>query len=158
MELWGFQTGAGMNAPAISFERNGTQYIAAYSGGNLFQGSPRGDSLWLFSLEGQMEETTPGDTMPLTNATGEGQPVVFAEGDPDYSAGETLFQQTCLPCHGEDGLGGHNNAMPLNNMTDIRDVITIVSTGRNNMPTFTGALSPEQIRDISGYVVDRLFE
>ncbi len=158
MQLWEFQTGAGMNAPAISFERDGTQYIAAYSGGNLFQGSPRGDSLWLFSLEGQMQETTPGDTLPLTNAAGEGQQVVFAEGDPDYTAGETLYQQTCLPCHGEDGMGGHNNAMPLNNMTDIRDVITIVSSGRNNMPNFTGALSPEQIRDVGGFVVDRLFE
>jgi len=158
MELWGFQTGAGMNAPAISFERNGTQYIAAYSGGNLFQGSHRGDSLWLFSLEGQMAETTLGDTLPITSAEGAGGQVVFAEGDPDYATGETLFQQTCLPCHGEDGMGGHNNAMPLNNMTDIRDVITIVSTGRNTMPNFTGALSPEQIRDISGYVVDRLFE
>ena len=158
MQLWEFQTGAGMNAPAISFERDGTQYIAAYSGGNLFQGSPRGDSLWLFSLEGQMEETTPGDTLPLTNAAGESQQVVFAEGDPDYTAGETLYQQTCLPCHGEDGMGGHNNAMPLNNMTDIRDVITIVSSGRNNMPNFTGALSPEQIRDVGGFVVDRLFE
>ncbi len=158
MQLWEFQTGAGMNAPAISFERNGTQYIAAYSGGNLFQGSPRGDSLWLFSLEGQMEETTPGDTLPLTNTAGDGQQVVFADGDPDYAAGEILFQQTCLPCHGEDGMGGHNNAMPLNNITDIRDVITIVSTGRNNMPNFTGALSPEQIRDVGGFVVDRLFE
>ena len=71
---------------------------------------------------------------------------------------KSLFQQTCLPCHGDDGMGGHNNAMPLNNITDIRDAITIVSTGRNSMPTFTGALTPEQIRDVSGYVVDRLFQ
>jgi quinohemoprotein ethanol dehydrogenase len=159
MELWGFQSGAGMNAPAISFEKDGKQYIAAYSGGNLFQGSPRGDSLWLFSLSGQMEEASPGDTLlSLGNSDTEAVAVVFAEGDPDYAAGEILFQQTCLPCHGDDGMGGHNNAMPLNNITDIRDAITIVSTGRNSMPTFTGALTPEQIRDVSGYVVDRLFQ
>jgi len=148
-----------MNAPAISFEKDGKQYIAAYSGGNLFQGSPRGDSLWLFSLSGQMEEASPGDTLlSLGNSDAEAAAVVFAEGDPDYAAGEILFQQTCLPCHGDDGMGGHNNAMPLNNITDIRDAITIVSTGRNSMPTFTGALTPEQIRDVSGYVVDRLFQ
>jgi quinohemoprotein ethanol dehydrogenase len=159
MELWGFQTGAGMNAPAISFEKDGKQYIAAYSGGNLFQGSPRGDSLWLFSLSGQMEEASPGDTLlSLGNSDTEAAAVVFAEGEPDYAAGEILFQQTCLPCHGDDGMGGHNNAMPLNNITDIRDAIFIVSTGRNSMPTFTGALTPEQIRDVSGYVVDRLFQ
>lgn len=158
-EVWGFQTGAGMNSPAISFERDGKQYIAAYSGGNLFQGSARGDSLWLFSLDGQMAETTAADSLPVlgtANPAGANE-VVFAPGDPDYESGQTLFQQTCLPCHGEDGMGGHNNALPLNNMKDIRDVITMVSTGRNNMPNFTGALSPEQIRDVSGFVVDHLF-
>jgi quinohemoprotein ethanol dehydrogenase len=160
MELWDFQTGAGMNAPAISFERDGKQYIAAYSGGNLFQGSPRGDSLWLFSLEGQMEETTQGDTLPIVASVTGIDPGQFtvAEGEPDFAAGETLYKQTCLPCHGDEGLGGHNNAMPLNNLAAIGEVITIVSTGRNAMPTFTGALSPEQIRDVSGYVVDRLFQ
>jgi len=83
---------------------------------------------------------------------------MVAEGEPDYAAGETLYKQTCLPCHGDDGMGGHNNAMPLNNISSITDVITIVSTGRNQMPNFTGALTPEQIRDVSGFVADRLFE
>jgi mono/diheme cytochrome c family protein len=54
-------------------------------------------------------------------------------------------------------MGGHNNGMPLNNLSDIRTAIGVVSTGRNAMPAFTGALSPEQIRDVSGYIVDRLF-
>jgi len=159
MEVWDFQTGAGANAPAITFEDNGKQYIAAYSGGNLFQGSAHGDSLWLFSLEGQMEETTPGDTLPvLSNDTGGPAQVVFAEGEADIAAGQVLYQQTCLPCHGDDGMGGHNNALPLNNLTDIRDAITVVSSGRNNMPNFTGALTPEQIRDVSGFVVNGLFQ
>jgi quinohemoprotein ethanol dehydrogenase len=158
MQVWEFQTGAGMNAPAISFEKDGTQYIAAYSGGNLFQGSARGDSLWLFSLEGQMEQTTPGDTLSGVSGGGAGPEVVFADGDPDYAAGETIYKQTCLPCHGEAGMGGHNNAMPLNKLTDINQAITIVTTGRNSMPTFAGALSPVQIRDVAGFVVDRLFE
>jgi mono/diheme cytochrome c family protein len=63
-----------------------------------------------------------------------------------------------MPCHGDDGMGGHNNGMPLNNLTDIRAAISVVTTGRNAMPAFNGALSPEQIRDVSGYIVDRLFE
>ena len=159
MQLWEFQTGAGMNAPAISFEKGGKQYIAAYSGGNIFAGSEHGDSLWLFSLEGLMDETKPGDTLTSVGNAGAGNAVavIFADGDPDYAAGETLFRQTCLPCHGEDGLGGHNNGMPLNNLANIRDAITIVTTGRNDMPTFSGALTPEQIRDVSGFVLDRLF-
>ena len=52
--LWEFQTGAGVNAPASVFEHRGQQYVAVYSGGSLFAGSPRGDSVWLFSLNGSI--------------------------------------------------------------------------------------------------------
>ena len=52
--LWEFQTGAGVNAPASVFEHRGQRYITVYSGGNLFAGSPRGDSVWLFSLNGSI--------------------------------------------------------------------------------------------------------
>jgi quinohemoprotein ethanol dehydrogenase len=54
--LWEFQTGAGMNAPVGVFEYNGEQYVVAYSAGSSFAGSPRGDSLWLFSLKGTLGE------------------------------------------------------------------------------------------------------
>ena len=50
MKLWEFQTGAGMNAPVSVFEHAGKQYVVAYSAGNLFAGSPKGDSVWLFGL------------------------------------------------------------------------------------------------------------
>ena len=107
-----------------------------------------------------MNETMPGDTLPVITGAQNGgvSQIVFAEGGADFTAGETLYKQTCLPCHGEDGMGGHNNGLPLNNLTDIRDAITVVSTGRNNMPNFNGALTPEQIRDVSGFIVDRLFQ
>lgn len=158
-QLWEFQTGAGMNAPVSTFSMDGKQYVVAYSAGNIFAGSFHGDSVWLFSLDGTIDQTTQGDTaLALTNtAAANSVQVVIAAGEPDYSAGENLFKQTCMPCHGDDGMGGHNNGMPLNNLTDIRTAITVVTTGRNAMPTFYGALTPEQIRDVSGYVVDRLF-
>ncbi|MFL5761257.1 MAG: PQQ-dependent dehydrogenase, methanol/ethanol family [Thermomicrobiales bacterium] len=50
--LWQFQTGAGANAPAISYSINGTQYIAVASGGNFQLNYPRGDTLWVFSVNG----------------------------------------------------------------------------------------------------------
>lgn len=52
--LWEFQTGAGANAPASVFEYEGDEYVAVYSGGSLFAGAPRGDSVFLFSLKGAM--------------------------------------------------------------------------------------------------------
>jgi alcohol dehydrogenase (cytochrome c) len=54
--LWEFQTGAGMNAPVSVFEYDGEQYVVAYSAGNLFAGSARGDSVWLFSTSGTLDE------------------------------------------------------------------------------------------------------
>ena len=58
-KLWEFQTGAGVNAPASVFEHDGEQYVAVLSAGNLFAGTPRGDSLWLFGLSGSMEPVAP---------------------------------------------------------------------------------------------------
>jgi len=65
--LWEFQTGAGMNSTPIAFEHEGVQYVAAYSAGNQFAGSPRGDSLWLFSLRGTMEPAPPASAASPSN-------------------------------------------------------------------------------------------
>jgi quinohemoprotein ethanol dehydrogenase len=54
-ELWQFQTGAGANAPPISYEIDGTQYVAVASGGNFQLNFPRGDTLWVFSLDGTLD-------------------------------------------------------------------------------------------------------
>jgi quinohemoprotein ethanol dehydrogenase len=62
--LWEFQTGAGVNAPASVFEYEGDQYVVAYSAGSQFGGSPRGDSLWLFSLKGTLDPAAPAPTAP----------------------------------------------------------------------------------------------
>jgi len=51
---WAFQTGAGVNAPASVFEHRGQQHVVVFSAGNAFAASPRGDSVWLFSLQGQL--------------------------------------------------------------------------------------------------------
>jgi quinohemoprotein ethanol dehydrogenase len=60
--LWEFQTGAGLNAPVSVFEYEGEQYVVAYSAGSLFAGSPRGDSVWLFSLKGTLGEGASNST------------------------------------------------------------------------------------------------
>ncbi|MCZ6718830.1 MAG: PQQ-binding-like beta-propeller repeat protein [Gammaproteobacteria bacterium] len=49
-QLWQYQAGAGVNAPAISYTVNGTQYIAVAAGGNVQLNFKRGNSLVVFSL------------------------------------------------------------------------------------------------------------
>lgn len=53
-QLWEFQTGAGANAPAAVFEHDGRQHLLLLSGGNSLAGSPSGDILTLFSLDGDL--------------------------------------------------------------------------------------------------------
>ena len=52
--LWQFQTDAGVNAPASVFEYRGQQHVVVYSGGSAFANAKRGDSVWMFSLQGKM--------------------------------------------------------------------------------------------------------
>jgi alcohol dehydrogenase (cytochrome c) len=57
--LWHWQTGAGADAPTITYEIDGTQYVAIASGGVSIQtSSSNGDMIWAFSLEG-----SPGDRL-----------------------------------------------------------------------------------------------
>ena len=69
--LWEFQTGAGVNAPASVFEYEGEQYVAVYSGGSLFAGAPRGDSLFLFSLSGTLTSGSRSSPQPTPAAPAE---------------------------------------------------------------------------------------
>jgi len=48
--LWQFQTEAGVNAPPIAYEVDGTEYIAVAAGGNPLFGYKPGDELLVFAL------------------------------------------------------------------------------------------------------------
>ena len=95
--------------------------------------------MWLFTLleEGQetsiaLEQVTP----PLAN-----------------SEGRALFQDTCVFCHGRRGEGGHNG-MPLEGLAAFGTgyVAGIISSGQNNMPSFSDTFSPNQINAIAEHV------
>ncbi len=148
MKLWEFQTGAGMNSTVSVFEQDGHEYVLAYSAGNLFAGSARGDSVWLFSLDGTLEPAPPAGTL-----------MTFAAGGPpgNADAGKTVYDTACTFCHGEQGEGGHGGGPSLAEMRSVNAVLQVVSEGRNDMPAFgTGALTSQQIRDVAAYVADKL--
>ena len=148
LKLWEFQTGAGMNSPASAFEHNGKQYVVAYSAGNQFGGSARGDSVWLFALDGTLEPAPPaGSLMTFAPA---------ASGPPNVANGETVFNTACVFCHGEQGEGGHGGGPTLQQLRSAAVVLQVASEGRNAMPAFGTSLTPEQIRDVAGFVIERL--
>jgi quinohemoprotein ethanol dehydrogenase len=144
LKLWEFQTGAGMNAPVSMFEHAGKQYVVAYSAGNLFAGSPKGDSVWLFGLDGTLPPAPPpGAAMLFTRE---------AEGTADPAAGKLVYDTACVFCHGEQGEGGHGGGKVLKDAINADVIVQTVSEGRKDMPPFGAALTPEQIRDVAAYV------
>ena len=147
-KLWEFQTGAGMNAPVSVFEHRGRQYVVAYSAGNLFAGSPKGDSVWLLGLDGTLPPAPPAGTAMLFSRE--------AEGKADPAAGQVVYATACVPCHGERGEGGHGGGKVLTAATNADLIVQIVSEGRNTMPPLGATLTAEQVRDVAAYVATML--
>ena len=50
--LWEYETDAGIHAAVSTFERKGQQYVVALSAGGFFPGTKRGDSVYMFALDG----------------------------------------------------------------------------------------------------------
>jgi glucose dehydrogenase len=72
--LWDFPMDAAVNATASTFEHKGKQYVVVLAAGSFFPGTKHGDSLWLFSLDGQFQPTpstaaTPDSSAPATVLT-----------------------------------------------------------------------------------------
>jgi quinohemoprotein ethanol dehydrogenase len=147
--LWEFQTGAGVNATASIFEYRGRQKIAIVSAGNTFAGSPAGDSVWLFSLDGRLPPSDPPQAL-AARAT-----AVSLKGG-DAVAGALVFAQVCAACHGEEGKGGHGGGPDITKVTVLELAANTVIEGKNNMPPFAAALTFAQIRDVATYVATQL--
>ena len=159
-KVWEFLTDAGVNATASTFEHKGRQYIAVMSAGTLFGAGKKGDSVWLFSLAGKIESIpifAPPPRIPGGAAPPSAE-VVMPPGEPNVAAGKELYGRFCVACHGEQGMGGHGGGAALSEAAkDVNVVFTTAMNGKNqNMPPFKGALKPEELRDIAGYISKEL--
>ncbi len=90
----------------------------------------------------------PGGSL-LTFAPGAG-------GTPNVANGETVFKTACVFCHGEQGEGGHGGGPTLQQLRSAAVVLQVATEGRNAMPAFGTSLTPEQIRDVAAFVIERL--
>ena len=129
-QLWEFQTGAGMHAPMSTFVHEGKQYVLAYSAGNALIGSPRGDSVWLFGLDGtlppaeagvpvnRLAEAIPAAPSGRRAAGRRAPPAAPAAARRTLRTAGASTSETCVICHGEDGLGGHGGGAPLDNVAE----------------------------------------
>ena len=150
--LWEFRTDAGVNATVTTFEYKGEQYVAVLAGGSMF-GGPRGDGVWLFSLKGTLKPLPPLPTRqnPATEVE------IPAGHVADLAHGKQIYDQSCQYCHGTEGEGGgHVGAARLTSALSIKDIVSILSTGRNAMPVFSTMLSGGDMDDVASYILQQL--
>ena len=130
--------------------------MVAYSAGNVLAGTAKGDSVWLFALDGTLPPAKERDTEARPAAPTAAAAPASSVSNP--ISGAQLFRQACVPCHGDDGKGGHGGGAPLNKLTDLALVMQTVKEGRKAMPPFGAAFTPEQIQAVATYVTGELLK
>ncbi len=162
-QLWSFQTDGGVNAPSISFKHNGRQYVAAYAAGTALNPTRKSDGLWLFSLEGGMDELPPGAGDPAGQFAAPGaapqQRVELSPPPgrtPDLLHGRAMYVQSCIACHGETGQGGPMGGAALTEALSASDIMTVLANGQNTMPAFAAIYSTAELHDVAAYITEDL--
>jgi alcohol dehydrogenase (cytochrome c) len=172
-KLWEFQTDGGVNAPAITFERNGNQYVLAYAGGTSLAPSKRSDGVWLFSLDGAMESLPRGSASatgqfppggggppgppPGGGGGGGGGPFLNqSTRTPNAAAGRVTYATACVTCHGEDGQGGTHGGIALTNSLTVGAIVNAVTNGSNEMPAYGAVMSQDDLQDLAAYLLEDL--
>jgi quinohemoprotein ethanol dehydrogenase len=155
--LWSFQTGAGANNTATVFQQDGKEYVLFLAGGNSLQATPHGDNLWLFGLDGTLgPAAAPGKGKGGSHA-GEGGNGNGA-GKGSATAGQAVFQNNCVSCHGATGHGGNGgpDLTTIPNAKSYSVVVKQVTNGGRGMPAFKGQLTAKQIADVATYVTQKI--
>ena len=148
--LWRFQVDAPVLGSIASFEYKGTQYLAVLVTGSYYSSLRHSDGVWLFSLNGTMK------SLPPDAAQVQKENVAVASGPPDLAHGKSLYQITCVPCHGVTGKGGHSEGAPIPSGLTVDAVVAQVANGGKDMPAFGSGFSSKDMRDLANYVVKEL--
>jgi mono/diheme cytochrome c family protein len=135
-----------VNAPASVFEHEGRQLVAVYSGGHV-QGGARGDSVWLFSLDGTLDEVVPTTQQPAPLVSSNRATPVSLE------SGKAAYVNTCVFCHGADGTGGHGGPA-FTTALSAEEIKRTVADGRNQMPAFGTFLDEAAVANVSAWVLE----
>lgn len=154
-EVWNYKMDAGANAPSVTYEIDGEQYLSIFAAGNSLAGSVHGDKVYTFKLNGTWDGT------PIDASQDSGGEQVESEqtdttgstSDP-YELGLSVYQSNCLSCHGNMGANGHNgpNLQQSVFSENYSNVVEQVKNGDTTMPAFGTILSEEEIEAVARYV------
>jgi quinohemoprotein ethanol dehydrogenase len=157
--LWEFRTDAGINAPPTVVSYEGRQYVIVLSAGNLIAGSVRGDSVWMFGLDGELKPVEVPKLVATSGASDESHEAKATKAvaapsklaDADVVQATELYVRACSSCHGKDG-EGTGNGMSLTGSIDSTANAQTILFGRKEMPAFGDLLTPTEIQQLSAYV------
>src|SRR5512139_2288404 len=150
--LWQFQTEAAVNSAVTTFMHKGQQMLVTYAGGG-FVSAKKGDGVWLFSLNGTLDEFAP--VRPIAPAAAPARVPTTAR-IADVANGERLYKATCVYCHGDHGQGGEGGGKAISPTLGVEGVLSVLAMGRDKMPAFAAAMTPEQLQDVASYVHQEL--
>jgi quinohemoprotein ethanol dehydrogenase len=162
-KLWQFQTDAGVNTTATTFEYRGKQYLAVQAGGGVFANGKRGDGVWMFSLDGKIP-SLPAESAGAARAglggafgrRGAAPAMPVPTRAANVRNGAQIYHAACLPCHGDTGRGGEGGGPPLVNGLTRESILDTASAGRHNMPSFSSVYSADELNDVATYIVNDL--
>lgn len=152
-EVWSYKMDAGANAPAITYELDGEQYISIFAAGNALAGTVHGDKVYTFKLNGLWDgtviNTLEDNKVPVSVTTG-GATVP----SDSYEDGLAVYTANCLACHGEQGINGHNgpNLHESTFAKSYDNVVDRVTNGSTTMPAFEDVLSKDEIAAVAKYI------
>jgi alcohol dehydrogenase (cytochrome c) len=151
--LWQFRTDAPVNSGVSTFMHKGQQLLVTYAGGG-FLSAKKGDGVWLFGLQGTIAELPPAP--PATAAPPPPARAAAPGRTADIGSGERIYKAACLYCHGERGQGGEGGGKAIPPTLGMEGVLAVLAGGRNQMPAFGAAMTPEQLQDVAAYLLRQL--
>ena len=153
-QVWEFMTDAGANAPAITYEVDGKQYVSVFSAGNSLAGTAHGDKIYTFSLEGKYAslEDIPEEEINISPVANDHATDDMKGHNENEDLGLKTYENNCLACHGETGSGGHNGPVLKSLDMDREAIINQIKNGSGGMPGFEGNLTEEEINAVAEYI------
>jgi quinohemoprotein ethanol dehydrogenase len=162
-KLWEVTVGGGVMAAPVTYELDGTQYLAVMAGwGGSYGLSGRGRAtvpgrLLVFALGGS-EAFTPIDVSrraPPSRIASDAPAGVVA-------SGAAVFAQSCAACHGANaessGVIPDLRYASAETFEQFQDIVLGGARQAQGMPTFNTTLSVEQVDAVRAYVLDRRSE
>jgi PQQ-dependent dehydrogenase (methanol/ethanol family) len=160
-KLWEMDAQTAVLAPPISFELDGTQYVAVSVGGNsaVDYYASNYSRLLVFSLGAarQLPPTKPYTPLPLN-------PPPLTAGAREVEAGQAVYDNYCALCHGANGTTRRASfpnllVSPLLHTQEGFDQVVLAGVrAEQGMAAFAGKLRPEDSAQVRAYLIARANE